>query len=76
MEFGKAPSHGFHKTEIHHHHDGSHTIHHHHMEPEKSISHAVPDLEGVHQSMHENLAPPEAAAAPPPMAAGGAPPNL
>lgn len=55
MDYGKPPKHGFHKTEIHHHHDGSHTVHHHHMEPEKSISHAVPDLEGVHQSLHDNL---------------------
>ena len=64
MMEAKPPKHGFHKTEIHHHHDGSHTIHHHHMEPEKSISKAVPDLEGVHQSLHENLAPPEAEAMP------------
>jgi len=61
----KPPHHGFHRTEIHHHHDGSHTIHHHHVNPEKSIPKAVPDLEGVHESLHDNLAEPSAAQMPP-----------
>jgi hypothetical protein len=52
---GKPPKHGFHKTEIHHHGDGSHTIHHHHVEPEKSISHAVPDHDSMMDSMQEHL---------------------
>jgi hypothetical protein len=60
-------AHGFTHSTVEHHHDGSHTVRIHHHQPEKSISKAVPDLEGVHQALHDNLAPPEAAA-------GGAPP--
>jgi hypothetical protein len=51
----KHPRHGFHKTEIEHHHDGSHTIHHHHVDPEQSIHHAVPDHDAMMDSMQKNL---------------------
>jgi hypothetical protein len=82
---GKPPKHGFHHTEIHHHGDGSHTIHHHHVEPEKSVSHAVPDHDSMMDSMQQHLgeapAGPEATSAPMPTTAaipagGGGPPNL
>jgi hypothetical protein len=52
---GPTAPHGFTHTTIHHHHDGSHTVHHHHIQPEKHVHHAVPDLEGVHQSLHDHL---------------------
>jgi len=68
--------HGFHKTEIHHLDDGSHTVHHHHVEPHKSVHHAAADLDEVHDSLEHHMgepnegeaemAPPMPAAAPPP----------
>lgn len=66
--------HGFHKTEIEHHSDGSHTIHHYHIEPEKSVHHAVPDHDAMMDSMQQHLgeapaAPAAPAAAEPPAAA-------
>jgi hypothetical protein len=51
----KHAGHGFHKTEITHHHDGSHTVTHHHVDPEKSVEHAVPDLAGAQESLEQNV---------------------
>ena len=68
--------HSFSHTHIEHHHDGSHTVHHvHESDSKKDVKHAVPDLDGAHDSMEEHLGAPnegEPAAAPPAMA-GAAP---
>ena len=50
----EAPAHGFHRTIIDHHKDGSHTVKHRHVS-KKHVTKAVPDLEGVHQSLHDNI---------------------
>lgn len=66
----KQPKHGFHKTEVTHHHDGSHTVMHHHVDPEKSVEHAVPDLAGVQGSLEQHIgqaATPEPSQPSPPM---------
>jgi hypothetical protein len=72
--------HSFSHTHIEHHHDGSHTVHHvHESDAKKDVKHAVPDLDGAHDSMEEHLGMPNAgeetpqASATPPQAAPAAP---
>jgi hypothetical protein len=71
--------HKFHHTHIEHHEDGSATIHHQHEAgPEHDVKHAVPDLDGVHDSIEQHLGQPnegenEVAGAAPQGAPGGVP---
>lgn len=67
----KKKKHKFHRTEIEHHEDGSHTVRHHPMmktkegmEPEQPVSYAAPDMAALHAGMDQNLgeAAPEAGA--------------
>lgn len=85
----KHAGHGFTHTHIEHYKDGSHTVHHvHEMGPEHDVKHAAGNLDGVHDSMEENMGTPNpgeaeadagqsgapaAAAAPAPGGAGAAP---
>lgn len=48
------PKHGFTKTSIEHFDDGSAKVTHEHYAG-KHKTHAVPDLDGVHDSLEENL---------------------
>jgi hypothetical protein len=58
----KHAGHGYHKTEITHHTDGSHSVTHHvhpdHMHEMKDMSYAKGDLDGVHDGVQENLGTP------------------
>lgn len=55
----KKKGHKFHHTRIEHHKDDSHTIHHQHEEgPHKDVKHAVGDIDGLHDSIEENLGTP------------------
>jgi hypothetical protein len=71
--------HSYSHTHIEHHKDGSHTVHHvHESDSKKDVKHAVPDLDGAHDSMEEHLGEPNmgeqaAPAAAAPGAPGGAP---
>lgn len=58
----KSEKHQFSHTHIEHHKDGSHTVHHQHEsgDAKKDIKHAVPDLDGAHDSMEEHLGQPNA----------------
>lgn len=52
----KHAGHGFTHTHIDHHSDGSATIHHQHEDgPDHDVKHAVADLDGIHDSMEDNL---------------------
>jgi hypothetical protein len=67
--------HGFSRSHVENHADGSHTVHHEHSEgPHKDVKHAVADLDGVHDSLQDHLGMPnpgeaEANAGPSPAAA-------
>lgn len=51
--------HSYSHTHIEHHKDGSHTVHHQHeSDMKKDVKHAVPDLDGMHDSMEEHLGQP------------------
>jgi len=71
--------HKFRHTHIEHHDDGSATVHHQHEEgPEHDVKHAAANLDGVHDSMEDNLGQPnpgeaEANAGSDAQAAGAAP---
>lgn len=58
----KHAGHGYHKTEIEHHSDGSHTVRHHvhpdHMHEMKDKSYAAADLDGVHDGLQEHMGTP------------------
>lgn len=58
----KHAGHGYHRTEIEHHKDGSHTVRHHphpdHMHEMKENSYAAGDLDAVHDGMQDNLGQP------------------
>lgn len=47
--------HGFLSTDVEHHEDGSMTVRHTHQVPEKSVSHAAADLDGLHDSLQDHL---------------------
>ena len=52
----KHAHHGFTHSHHEHHADGSITVHHVHSEgPHKDVKHAVPDLDGAHDSMQDHL---------------------
>lgn len=70
----KHAKHGFTHTTVTHHHDGSHTVTHHHVDPEKTVEHAVPDHDGMMDSMQQHLSPEMSAASPEPPAMGAAAP--
>jgi hypothetical protein len=76
----KHAHHGFTHSNHEHHADGSITVHHvHHEGPHKDVKHAVPDLDGAHDSMEDHLGQPndgEQAASMPPATGlpGGMPP--
>lgn len=60
---GKKKSHaghGFKHSHFEHHADGSITVHHEHENPAQSVKHAVPDLDGAHDSMEDHLGTPNA----------------
>jgi len=58
---GKRAKHGFHKSHVEWHHDGSATVHHeHHEGPHKDVKHAASDLDAVHDSLQDNMGSPEA----------------
>jgi hypothetical protein len=48
------PKHGFTRTSITHHDDGSATVEHEHHTGKK-VTHAVANLDGVHNSMEDHL---------------------
>ena len=50
--------HGFHRTSIEHHHDGSATIKHEHHTG-AHVEHAVMDLDGIHDSLEKHLRDPQ-----------------
>lgn len=52
--------HGFRTTEFEHHPDGSITISFGHEDPGQSVTHAVADLDGAHDSLEDHLRAPEA----------------
>ncbi len=55
----KHAGHGFKRTHIEHHHDGSATVHHEHEDgPEHDKKHAVADLDAMHDSMQDHLGQP------------------
>jgi len=67
-------AHSFSHTHIEHHQDGSHTVHHQHeTDSKKDVKHAVPDLDGAHDSLEANLGQPNAGEAQPQPVAPGAP---
>jgi len=80
--------HVYHRTEIEHHADKSHTVRHIHKEPAKSKSYAAADLDAVHDGMQDHLNPAEpmpgspaampapAGAGPAAGAAGAVPPGM
>lgn len=51
--------HGFHRTHIKHHHDGSHTVRHEvhprHAHLKKDVEHAVGHLDELHDSLQDHL---------------------
>lgn len=50
--------HKFSDTHVDIHHDGSATIRHiHESDPSQNVEHAVPDLDGIHDSFEEHLNP-------------------
>ena len=50
--------HSFSHTTTHHHEDGSNTIKHHHKsDPMKDMEYAVPDHDGMMDSMQQHLSP-------------------
>jgi|SRR5579859_588737 len=49
--------HGYTRTTIEHHDDGSHTITHEHEDGKSHKKHAVTDLDGIHDSMENHLHP-------------------
>lgn len=55
----KHAGHGFHETHIRHHHDGSHTVKHivhpRHAHEMSDVEHAVPNLDGLHDSLQDHL---------------------
>jgi hypothetical protein len=52
----KHAGHGYHRTHVDHHHDGSATVHHVHQDgPQHDRKHAVADLDGVHDSIQDHL---------------------
>ena len=56
----KHAGHGFVKTSVEHHPDGSMTVHHMHEDGEGShVKRAVMDLDGLHDSLEEHLRTPE-----------------
>ncbi len=74
-----SKTHKFSATHVEHHKDGSATVHHKHEEgPHKDVKHAVANLDGLHDSMQENLGQPnpgEAEANAGPVAVPGAVPG-
>jgi hypothetical protein len=53
-----ARKHEFSHSTVHHHKDGSHTVHHHHeSNPKMDVEHAVPDHDGMMDSMQQHLSP-------------------
>jgi hypothetical protein len=76
------PKHKFTHTHIEHHPDGSKTIHHVHKDgPQHDVKHAVPNMDGVHDSLEEHMGEPnkgeaEAMAQPAAPAAPIAPPAV
>lgn len=55
----KHAGHGFTHTHIEHHSDGSHTIHHQHEDGSHAdVKHAVSNLDGVHDSLQDNMGQP------------------
>jgi hypothetical protein len=72
-----AKKHKFSHTNTEHHKDGSHTVHHIHEDgPVHDVKHAAMNLDGVHDSLQDNLGTPnpgEAAANAGPAAAGAPP---
>ena len=55
---------GFTATHIEHHANGSHTVHHQHKDPSKDVKHAVEGMQGVHDSLEQNVGNPSMGAAP------------
>lgn len=49
--------HGYTRTTVEHHPDGSHTITHEHEDGKSHKKHAVMDLDGVHDSIEDHLNP-------------------
>lgn len=72
----KKKKHPYHKTEIEHHPDGSHTVRHHPHRgdhPDMPVeSYAAGDMDALKAGLERNIGP-EAAAAPPPAAPAAAP---
>lgn len=57
----KKKGHKYHHTRVEHHKDGSHTVHHAHDEGvHKDVKHAVSNLDGVQDSIEDNLGTPNA----------------
>ncbi|HZS43342.1 MAG TPA: hypothetical protein VFA52_03965 [Candidatus Paceibacterota bacterium] len=55
----KHAGHGYHRTHIEHHHDGSATVHHVHEDgPEHDRKHAVANLDKIHDSIQDHLGQP------------------
>lgn len=58
----KHAGHGYHKTEIEHHADGSHTVRHHphpdHAHEMPTASYAASDLDSLHDGIQDNMGTP------------------
>ena len=55
----KHAGHGFKRTSVEHHTDGSHTVHHQHEDGASSdVKHAAANMDAVHDSMQNNLGTP------------------
>lgn len=55
---GKHAGHGYKHVHVRHHGDGSHTVKHEHEDGVSHKEHAVPNLDGVHDSLQDNLGSP------------------
>jgi hypothetical protein len=48
----------YHRTEIEHHLDGSHTVRHHRIDGGPHVSYAAADLDGIHDGLEDHIGTP------------------